>query len=492
MRRWRLAALGLVSVLMTAACGLRAPAQDVRAARRAAVGSGSTRTAGLSAASEAASAGVSGGGAADSATPGAAGGTAAASSAGAVAGGGSAGPAAPSSATGNGAAAPAPPGGNGGATDVGATATSITAGNISDLGGPVPGLFQGGPYGTQAYFDYINSQGGVYGRKLQLKVNDDQLDCTQNQAEYQNLVNQVFAFVGSWSLNDSCGAQVLAAHPVPAIQQALSTQFQKLPGSFSVNPYNAGAPTGYFEYFKAKYPDAIKSVGTIVGNQASAVQSWKYFKATMESLGYVIKYEDYFPPAQSNFTADVIRMRQAGIKMVFILAVNAPDLAIFSQEAHQQGWKPDVFVAPIGYFGSYVSQAGGPEVVEGQWMPVVQAMFLGEEAASVPEVALFDKWIKQGFPNFPIDQFASTSWSNAALFVEALKKAGPQITRAKLLAAISQIHSYGDNGMFPDIDVASKKNGNCYLLLKIHNGKYVKVDDPPTGFRCDGTYHFVG
>src|SRR5439155_23502627 len=141
---------------------------------------------------------------------------------------GDAGPTAPASGGGNDATAPSPPGGNGGATDVGVTATSITVGNISDLGGPVPGLFQGGPYGTKAYLDYINSQGGVYGRKLQLKVNDAQLDCTQNQAEYQNMVDQVFAFVGSWSLNDSCGAQVLAAHPVPAVQQALSVQFQKL------------------------------------------------------------------------------------------------------------------------------------------------------------------------------------------------------------------------------------------------------------------------
>ena len=59
------------------------------------------------------------------------------------------------------------------------------------------------------------------------------------------------------------------------------------------------------------------------------------------------------------------------------------------------------------------------------------------------------------------------------------------------MAALSQIHSYGDNGMFPDIDVAAKKNVSCYLLLRIHNGKYVKVDTPPKGYRCDGTYHFV-
>jgi ABC-type branched-subunit amino acid transport system substrate-binding protein len=483
MRRWRLAALGLVAVLMTAACGLRAPGHEVRAARRAALGAGGgVFGAGASANGGEAAGGSAGGGAAGASGGGAAGGS---SSAGGATGG-------PAGGGAVGAAAALPAGGNGGATDIGVTANSITIGNVSDLGGPVPGLFQGGPYGTQAYFDYVNSQGGIYGRKLQLKTVDDQLDCSQNQAAYQNLVNSVFAFVGSWSLDDYCGAQVLAAHPVPAVQQALSVQFQKLPGSYSIDPYNAGAITGYFEYFKAKFPDAIGSVGTIVGNQPAAVQSWKYFRATMESLGYTIKYEDDFPPAQTNFTADVVRMKAQGIKMVFIIAVNAPDLAIFSQEADQQGFKPEVFASPIGYFGSYISEAGGPSVVEGQWIPVVQAQFLGEDAGTVPEVALFDQWMKKDFASFPIDQFSNTSWANAALFVQALKAAGPQATRPKLLAALAQIHSFSNNGMFPDTDVASKKNSVCYMLLQIKGGKYVKVDTPPKGFRCDGTYHNVG
>ena len=71
------------------------------------------------------------------------------------------------------------------------------------------------------------------------------------------------------------------------------------------------------------------------------------------------------------------------------------------------------------------------------------------------------------------------------------KNAGPQVTRAKLLAALAQIHSFSDNGVFPDTDVAAKKNSVCYLLLQIKGGKYTKVDTPPKGFRCDGTYHNV-
>ncbi|HEV7687241.1 MAG TPA: ABC transporter substrate-binding protein, partial [Acidimicrobiia bacterium] len=320
------------ALLVLAGCGLRVGGQQVHAATQAALGSG-TAGGGLSPGAAQSASGGASGAQSSSGAPGDNGSSLAASSSGAGGsssggGGGGGGGGAlngPASAAGpNAVSAPPPAGGNGGATDVGVTGNTITVGNVSDLGGPVPGLFQGGPYGTQAYFDYVNSQGGVYGRNLKLVTADDQLQCSQNEADYQNLVNQVFAFVGSWSLDDSCGAQILGQHPtIPAVQQALSTQFTNLPNAYSIAPYNAGAITGYFQYFKSKYPDAIGSVGTIVGNQPSAVQSWNYYKATMQSMGYHVTYEDDFPPAQSNFTADVIRMRSAGVKMVFIIAVTA-------------------------------------------------------------------------------------------------------------------------------------------------------------------------
>ncbi|HWW54400.1 MAG TPA: ABC transporter substrate-binding protein, partial [Acidimicrobiales bacterium] len=327
------------------------------------------------------------------------------------------------------------------------------------------------------------------GRKLKLVSADDQLTCSQNEADNQNLVNRVFAFVGGWSLDDNCGAQILAQHrDIPVLNQALSVQAESLPNAYNEAPYGAGAPTGWFQYYKHKYPDAIGAVGTIVGNQPAAVQGWKYSKAAMESVGYKVIYEDDFPPAQSNFTADVIRMRTAGVKMVYIVSVNAPDLAAFAQEASQQGWHPEVFASAIGYFGSYVAEAGGPSIVENQYVNIGQAMFLGEDAATVPEVALFDHWMHAAFPSFPIDQFSATSWANSALFVEALKAAGPNLTRKGVLAALAQIHNFNDNGMMAPMDVASKQPSNCYLLLQLHGGKYTKVEDPPTGFRCDAPY----
>ena len=53
------------------------------------------------------------------------------------------------------------------------TADKITLANVSLLTGPVPGLFKGAKDGTQAFFDYQNSLGGVCGRKLVLDPRDD-------------------------------------------------------------------------------------------------------------------------------------------------------------------------------------------------------------------------------------------------------------------------------------------------------------------------------
>src|SRR4051794_19738933 len=100
------------------------------------------------------------------------------------------------------------------ASDVGVTPTQITLGNVATLTGPIPGLFQGSPNAVEAYFNYINTtQGGVNGRKLVMKGGDDALTCTGNQTATQDLSTQVFAFVGTFTVLDSCGAKVFQAHP---------------------------------------------------------------------------------------------------------------------------------------------------------------------------------------------------------------------------------------------------------------------------------------
>ena len=63
--------------------------------------------------------------------------------------------------------------------------------------------------GMKAYFEYVNSQGGVYGRKIKLIVGDDHYSAPDAVEVVRNLVEQngVFAIVGG--LGDSCHLAVM-------------------------------------------------------------------------------------------------------------------------------------------------------------------------------------------------------------------------------------------------------------------------------------------
>ncbi len=53
--------------------------------------------------------------------------------------------------------------------------------------------------GMRAYFDYVNSQGGVYGRRVKLLIGDDHYNPADTMEVVRKLVEQdkVFAFIGS-------------------------------------------------------------------------------------------------------------------------------------------------------------------------------------------------------------------------------------------------------------------------------------------------------
>src|SRR4030095_5029227 len=94
----------------------------------------------------------------------------------------------------------------GGASDTGVTATEIRVGWVGTLSGPVPGLFRGALIGTNAFFNYLNSQGGLMGRQVKVLPADDALDSGKNRAAHLQLKDKVFSFVGSFSVNDDGGA----------------------------------------------------------------------------------------------------------------------------------------------------------------------------------------------------------------------------------------------------------------------------------------------
>ncbi|HYA69554.1 MAG TPA: ABC transporter substrate-binding protein [Acidimicrobiales bacterium] len=377
-----------------------------------------------------------------------------------------------------------------GASTTGITSSSITVGNVSVVTGPIPGLFEGAPIGVKAYFDMINAEGGVDGRKLLVDSKDDAFSGQLNTTETQEAINSDFALVGSFSLFDGYGCAALASDTaVPDVSVTLDPGTNALPNDFSVQPLSGEESLGPDEYYKKHYPKDM-TVGAIVSDVASAKTQMAQQFAGMKSLGYKIAYVDYVSPLQADFTTDVIDMRNAGVNAVSLTGVDWQDAAILMQNAATQNWHPGlIFSGGPVYADQFISHAGGPAVVNGIQIGQVFALYLGQDAKTIPAVKQFLTYVKKVNPQWVPDLYTLYGWGSAELFVQALKAAGPHPTRGAVIAQLKKITSFGANGLIATSDPAAKTLSPCFLMAGIKNGNFVRELPTGRGFDCNATLY---
>ncbi|MEY2468627.1 MAG: hypothetical protein QOF21_1325, partial [Actinomycetota bacterium] len=336
-----------------------------------------------------------------------------------------------------------PAGGNGGATDVGVTATQIALGNVSTLTGPVPGLFAGATVGAQAVVAYENSLGGLFGRKFKLDARDDQFDTGQNRSQTIDLLGKTFGMLGSFSLYDDAAAAQIEQANVPDMSHALGTGRLNIKNNFSIQASVPGGPLGPMNYFKDKNPAAIKAVGSIYSDVPSAVALHQGFKRAAESVGYKYIYERAIGATETDFTSDVVRMRDEGVKMVYLTSVDDKTTYRFAKAMKSQGFKPELFVVNgSGYDADVLKLAG--DAAEGMIVTLSTSLYGGEDARIIPEVALLTKWVQNVKPGFTPDIFTAYAWAGGRMLFEAMERVGPKLTRANIVAEVRKMGSFDD------------------------------------------------
>jgi branched-chain amino acid transport system substrate-binding protein len=374
----------------------------------------------------------------------------------------------------------------------GITSSSVRIGNVSTLA--VGGLFKGAAVGTKAYADYINSTGGVNGRRLVVDSADDGFSGAGNRQATQNAITNDFALVGSFSLQDNFGGALLKANPgMPNVSMVLDSATGKLPNVFSAVPLDGGWATGPLMYFKKKFPQDADAVGTVISTVGSAETDWVGEKYALEKEGFKVVYSPTIPVTQTDFTQNVIAMRNAGVKILFIDQLPQNYASALLKNLVQQNFHPQVVLGGASYSNVLVANSGGPAALTGVYFDQQASLYLGQDSANIPAVALFNHWVQVADPGFHADLFTLYGWLSAQLFSQGLKNAGSDPSRGSLLQALSKITSFSGDNLTSTNDPAAKTVGPCYIVGKFVNGEYTRVDDPPfssgtNGYRCDGQY----
>jgi len=368
------------------------------------------------------------------------------------------------------------------ASTTGISKNSVTVGNISILTGPVPGLFQGAPYGAEAYFAYLNSKGGVNGRKIKLVSYDDGFSGQANAEQYRQSIAKQFAVVGSMSLFDNYGCKLLASSPAFSdISLTLDPTTNALPNVFSPNPTAQSSPIGPLAYIKKHYPKA-KNVSALISDAETAKLQWSGQKAAFVHNGFKIAYERFINPLETNFTSDVVGMRNHKVNIAYLSDGSWQIEAAQVKEFAQQGFHPTVMITNGSAYSSQFLEAT-KQRANGMYVAQAAALYLGEDAKTVPAVKTFDAWVARTHPGFKPDLFTVFGWASAQLFAQALAKTGKHPTRGALLAQLKKVKVFDASGLIAPSNPAEKIPPNCYLLAQVRKGKFVRIA-PKHGWLC--------
>ena len=342
----------------------------------------------------------------------------------------------------------------------------------------------------------MNSTGGINGRKLVVSDSDDQFTGATNKQATQNAINNDFAMLGNFSLEDSFGGALLKANPgMPDVSVVLDTTTNKLPNVYSAVPLNGGWEEGPLQYFKKKFPKTLKHAASMVAGLPSAETDWAGEKYVLNKVGFKVIYEPTYTVSTTDFTQNVIAMKNMGVKILFVDPMAASYASSLLKDLNQQNFHPVVILGAATYTNTLVARLRRPGGRQRR-LPPAERLALPRPGRQdppggghLPQVGPGGVAGLQAGPVHALRLAARASSS-----AQALKNAGTNPSRGSLLQALSKITSFDGNHIIAPNNPAAKTIGNCYLIGRVVNGTVRGAsDDPPAssstnGYRCDYSY----
>lgn len=387
------------------------------------------------------------------------------------------------------------PSGGSSSSSPGITAKTVTVGQVTDISQPVPGLFRAAADGTKAYIDYINSMGGVNGRKIVFDGRDSDFSSATVVSDTENQAKNDFALVGGYSLLDGAEQPTIDENGIPDVAYPLSTTLANDSHVYSPSPSTLSlTPTGIYKWAKSKFSNESGKVGILYSAATpSTVQSEAALENAMKAQGFKILYRRGFSALETQFTTDVVKMKNAGVQMFLNQELPASYAGTEAQEASLQGYNPTNIESIAAYAENMGKLSAG--TAKGMYLAQQAALFQGEDAKVIPAVGTFDKWVKKVDPNV----FSTTTpftalfgWSSAQLFAQALKAAGPNPTRAQLFDQLNKVTSFNASGLLPPGEnPAQNIPSKCFLIAQFDGTSWKRVSPTPkSGFVCSPSGYY--
>jgi ABC-type branched-subunit amino acid transport system substrate-binding protein len=379
----------------------------------------------------------------------------------------------------------------------GVTPTSITLGNVSGLSGLIPSSFQPGYQAVTAAFNAVNRFGGICGRQLKLKTEDDQQNASNDQADVQDLIPNVLAFVGSLSDADNGGVSAMVAAGTPDMGPAINTNrsnssvyWSATGGSVIVRNGRAFILNGWLNGLKANN-DLPKSMAILSYSIAISANAGREFASAFQQEGVKICYSDYNIQAGAQATSipsDVRQIQAAGCGGVYT-TMDVVGNANMLDAMQNDNYSCKTHLCAVTYEGYTPDQisTAGQSAAQGLQVALNSVPLTDPNAG----VQAYQQELAEYEPGQKASQFGLEAWADAEMFIYAVMKAGRNPTRASLTNALSQITNWSTDGAFGPYSPRDRTGPLCVSDVVVKGNAFVR-DWPSQGLYCNGQLVDVG
>lgn len=362
------------------------------------------------------------------------------------------------------------------AAEVGVADKEIKIGILGSLTGPAAIFGTGNLAGATIAFEEINAAGGVNGRKLAWISLDDESSPPKAIAAYKRLVDQekVFAVFGPAS---SAVGQAM----VPTFKASMTPTFVSIFSTPAVTepPIPMLFRTGVMNDREQGSAIADYVVDHLGAKKIALVsQSDEYGKrggeavvARLAERKMALVSNEVFNISDTDFTAQISRTIPANPDVLIVYGYPNPS-AILTRQAKQLGLKAKTMGANSVASRKYPEIVG--EAAAGtQNILALKVLPEGDDPAAVKFRATFEKRFpdlaRQGRP----DLGDVLGYGGALVFLEGLKRAGPDLTQTGFVKALESLKDFDTGLILPTTFSTTDREGN-------HSAKIVEIQNDLT------------
>lgn len=328
-----------------------------------------------------------------------------------------------------------------------ARAAEIVIGQIAPLSGVLATTGAQMVLGGKVYFDWVNDQGGVHGAKIKTLVLDDGYKIDETVRLTRELVAKpelvaLFGMAGTSNIGKLLDDGVLAQAEIALVAPYSGGEPLRTP----FNPWIFHVRAGYADeaehMVKQLNTLGITRIALLYQNDGFGKAGMAGVEAALARRGQKLLASAGYERNTGDVDAAVKTILAAEAQAVIMIAVNKP-AAAFAKKYREAGGGGQLFNISVVDPAELVKLAGIRNV---RGLGISQVVPYPYQA-SLPVVREFHNLLRKYAPGQAVNYTNFEEYLGAKVLVEALRRAGPKPTRAKVIAALESMTHYDLGGI---------------------------------------------